>query len=59
VSAGVQIAVVLNPASRTAVVHDHTGAGVPIREFLTLPKALLPGAEQDLVLDLEAIFDAG
>jgi Uma2 family endonuclease len=55
VAAGVQFAVVLNPAARNAVVHDDTGAGDPVRNALTLAKSLLPGADEDLVLDLEAI----
>jgi hypothetical protein len=59
VSAGVQIAVVLNPVPRTAVVHDHAGAAGPVRKVLTLAKSLLPGADEDLILDLDAIFDAG
>jgi len=59
VSAGVQIAVILNPSARTAVVRDRAGVSDPVRKTLTLPKAVLPGADEELVLDLEAIFDAG
>jgi Uma2 family endonuclease len=59
VIAGVQVAIVLDPVPRTAEVHDRAGVSAPIRKTLTLPKARLPGADEDLVLDLEAIFDAG
>ncbi len=59
VAAGVRLAVVLNPAERVAIPHDESGAGRPCAETLRIDKALLPGADDDLVLDLTAIFDAG
>ncbi len=58
VTAGVAIAVVLDPRSRTATPYTANGPGKPSTERLTIDKALLPGATADLVLDLKSIFDA-
>lgn len=58
VAAGVTIAIVLDPRSRTATPYTAIGPGTPSTERLTIDKALLPGATADLVLDLNSIFDA-
>jgi Uma2 family endonuclease len=58
VSAGVRLAVVLDPDLRVATPHDKNGAGLPVFPVLRVGKALLPGADTDLELDLAAIFDA-
>jgi Uma2 family endonuclease len=60
VAAGVKLAVVLDPVARISIPHDSSGPGpaVSSRTF-RIDKALLPGASDDLVLDLFAIFDAG
>jgi Uma2 family endonuclease len=58
VTAGVSIAIVLDPFERFAIRCDDRGASAPIYPTLTFASALLPGADADLVLDLPAIFDA-
>ncbi len=59
VTVGVAFAVVLDPKDRTAVVYDRSGPGAPVRSHLGIDRSHLPGATADLVLDLDAIFDAG
>jgi Uma2 family endonuclease len=60
VAAGVKLAFVLDPVARNAIPHDASGAGPAVASrTLRIDKALLPGATDDLVLDLFAIFDAG
>ena len=55
-----KLAVVLDPLERIAVPHDASGPGqAEASGTLRIDKALLPGASNDLVLDLFAIFDAG
>jgi Uma2 family endonuclease len=58
VTAGVRLAIVLDPERRVAIPHDANGTGEPVSEILSIDKALLPGADADLVLNLAAIFDA-
>jgi Uma2 family endonuclease len=58
VQAGVTTAVVLNPRSRTATPYTATGPGKPAMKRLTIDKAVLPGATEDLIVDLDAVFDA-
>jgi Uma2 family endonuclease len=59
VAAGVDMPVVLDPSKRVAVVYNERGAGEPRTPTLVIDKARLPGAERDLVIDLDAVFDAG
>lgn len=58
VAAGVTLAVVLDPRSRTATPYAATGTGERVTSSLRIDKALSPGATADLVLDLNSIFDA-
>ncbi|MFZ1125487.1 MAG: Uma2 family endonuclease [Candidatus Baltobacteraceae bacterium] len=58
VRAGVRLAVVLDPERRSAIPHDRNGAGAPVSPILRVDKAILPGADAALELDLAAIFDA-
>jgi Uma2 family endonuclease len=58
VEAGVTTAVLLDPRSRTATSYTATGPGKPTTRRFKIDKAVLPGATEDLVLDLDAIFDA-
>jgi Uma2 family endonuclease len=58
VTAGVGLAVVLDPERRVAIPHDAGGAGAALYPSLRIERARLPGAEADLVLDLAALFDA-
>jgi Uma2 family endonuclease len=65
VTAGVRLAVVLDPQKRTATPYDKDGSsslvsvtGEPADAKLRIEKALLPGADSDLILDLAAVFDA-
>jgi len=60
VAAGVKVAIVLDPVARVAIPHDESGPGPAVTSgTLRIDKTLLPGASEDLVLDLFAIFDAG
>ncbi|MGP6158083.1 MAG: Uma2 family endonuclease [Vulcanimicrobiaceae bacterium] len=58
VTAGVSLAVVLDPFQRLATVHTQSGALPPAYPTLTIDRTSLPGADEDLVLDLAQIFDA-
>jgi len=58
VTAGVAIVVVLDPCARTATTYNADGSGQPSTNKLTIDHSLLPGATQDLILDLNTIFDA-
>jgi len=57
-SAGVALAVVLDPFERNATLRRPGAEPVVAVDTLRIDKALLPGATGDLVLDLNAIFDA-
>jgi Uma2 family endonuclease len=58
VAAGVGLAVVLDATTRIAVVHDQAGPGQPIAaQTMRIDRRFLPGASEDLELDLWAIFD--
>jgi Uma2 family endonuclease len=60
VAVGVKVAVVLDPVARIAIPHDESGPRPAVTSgTLRIDKALLPGASEDLGLDLFAIFDAG
>jgi Uma2 family endonuclease len=58
ISAGVAIVVLLDPGARTATTYSADGPGQPSTNKLTIDHSLLPGATQDLILDLNTIFDA-
>jgi Uma2 family endonuclease len=57
-SAGVALAVVLDPFERNAMLHRPDQEPIVAVDTLRIDQALLPGATGDLVLDLNAIFDA-
>jgi len=57
-SAGVALAVVLDPFARNATLQRPQGDPIVTVDTLRIDKALLPGATGELVLDLNAIFDA-
>ncbi len=57
-AAGVPLAIVLDPNRRVAIPHVGHGAGEPIGKMLRIEKERLPGSDEDLILDLDAIFDA-
>jgi Uma2 family endonuclease len=57
-TAGVPLAIVLDPNRRVAIPHVGDGEGEPVSKVLRIEKERLPGADEDLVLDLDAIFDA-
>jgi Uma2 family endonuclease len=57
-SAGVDVAVVLDPFERNATLRRSDSEPIVAVDTLHIDRALLPGATGDLVLDLDAILDA-
>ena len=58
VIAGVTLAVVLDPRSRTAIVYGASGSPESAMQRLAITREFLPGATADLIVDLNSIFDA-